>query len=104
MMERAMPKHADTVPWTKLFPEIRGNTDGAMTRDSVRRVNGDRHYRVKLHLPHSRLREVERKLASYGFTVSRWTWLAYHNMVPVNGSTPKWRQAIKCIRHTPASA
>lgn len=99
-----MPKHTDTVPWTKLFPEIRGNTGVAMTRDSVTRRNGDRHYRVKLHLPHSRLAEVQRKLKPYGFTVSRWQWLAHRNMVPVRGSVPEWRQAIKCIRHTPASS
>lgn len=97
-----MPRHADAVPWTKLFPRLRGQTDGAMTRDSVVRRNGDRHYRVKLHLPHSRIGEVARKLAPYGFTVAKWTWVARQGMVPVGSSLPAWRQAIKCIRHTAA--
>lgn len=96
-----MPRN-NTVPWTDLFPELKGNTEIAMTRDSMRRQNGDRHYRVKLHFPHRRLDEVRRKLEPYGFAVSEWQWICHRNMVPVNGNTPEWRQAIKCVRHSSA--
>lgn len=93
-----MTKHPK-VPWTQLFPELAGNTNHAMTRDSVRRQDGTRHYRVKLHFPHSRLTEVQRKLAPHGFEVTRWSWLAHRNMLRQRAD-----ECIKCVRRTAVPA
>lgn len=87
-----MSKRA-SVPWTDLFPELIGRTDCDMTRDSVRRNNGDRHYRVKLRLPHSKLGYVQAQLKPYGFEVTKWTWLSYGRR------SSRGEECLKCIRH-----
>jgi len=84
----------NTVPWTQLFPELRGNTEVSMICDSTLRKNGDRHYRVKIKLPHSQLAEAQRKLSPYGFVVTAWGFPERRYMVPVYGA-----EALKCIRH-----
>jgi hypothetical protein len=91
-----MSKRA-TVNWTQLFPELKGNTITHMTRDSMVRPNGDRHYRVKLKISPDRLDEVQRKLAPHGFTVTVWPWLGHQNMLRV-----PFVMGLKCIRHEPA--
>ena len=87
-----MPRN-NTVPWTELFPELLGATSFDMTRDSVVRKNGDRHYRVKLKLPHSKLSYVQKSLEPYGFTAEKWHWW----WPRVRGG-----ECIKCIRRTPS--
>ena len=82
-----------TVPWTTLFPNL--DHHNGIFRDSVRRKNGDRHYRVKLRLPHNKLADVQAKLAPYGFTAERWEEYSHWSK--------QTRQMIKCIRHVPAA-
>ena len=88
-----MAKARSTVPWTKLFPGLNHTTD--IIRDSTRRKNGERHYRVKLRLPHIELGRVQALLAPYGFYASEDSWAAHHRMLRL-----PWQQSIKCIRHT----
>ena len=83
-----MSNKLPTVPWTSLFPGLNHSED--IIRDSTRRKNGERHYRVKLRLPHTQLARVQALLAHYGFHVTAWgTWKRYDRT-----------GCIKCIRHT----
>ena len=91
-----MPRN-NTVPWTDLFPELIGATGFDMTRDSVVRKNGDRHYRVKLKLPHSKLEYVQAALKPYGFTAEKWHWWWPRRYRPGQ----RGEECIKCVRHIP---
>ena len=84
---------SNKVPWTTLFPGL--DHYRGIFRDSVRRENGDRHYRVKLRLPHRTLDNVRRKLEPYGFMVERWE--------EYDPWSKKTSEMIKCIRRTPAA-
>jgi hypothetical protein len=82
------------VPWTKLFPGLDHYSD--ITRDSVLRQNGERHYRVKLRLKHAELARVQRLLEPYGFTCEPWHagYVAPGTLVISHRF-----ECIKCIRH-----
>ena len=88
-----MANKLPTVPWTSLFPGLNHSED--IIRDSTRRKNGERHYRVKLRLPHTQLARVQALLAPYGFHVTTDSWAAHHMMLRL-----PMQQGIKCIRHT----